>query len=280
MPLARVPAYAPQRAPNWHQIAGLLAIRALQLKVLHLSRRGVGAFASIIGTAIADPGRRNGGWLVQRKIDLSVYFITDPVLCAERGIVETAIAAVAGGATVVQLRDPTGKGRAMLDTARALIAALRPRGVPVIINDRIDIALASGADGAHIGQLDLPVADARALLGPNAILGLSTTNASQAAAAPVPDLDYLGCGPVYGPGVKSDANPVIGLAGLRSAVAASRLPVVAIGGIGLDTAAACVSAGAAGVAVVSAIAAASDPARAAAALRASMDEVRRQGARA
>ncbi len=217
---------------------------------------------------------------MQRKIDLSVYFITDPVLCARRGIVETAMGAVAGGATVVQLRDPHGKGRAMLDTARALIAALRPRGIPVIINDRIDIALAASADGAHIGQLDMPFPDARALLGPNAILGLSTTNAAQTAAAPVADLDYLGCGPVYGPGVKSDANPVIGLSGLRAAIAASRLPVVAIGGIGLDTAAACIAAGAAGVAVVSAIASAADPSHAASILRASVEEARRQGARA
>jgi thiamine-phosphate pyrophosphorylase len=217
---------------------------------------------------------------MRRKLDLSVYFVTDPALCIGRGVVATALAAAAGGATVVQLRDPDAKGRSLLETARALVAALKPHGIPVIVNDRIDIALAAGADGAHVGQQDMPVADARALLGPNAILGLSTTNRAQVLAAPVADLDYLGCGPVYGAGVKTDANPVIGLGGLREAVVESRLPVVAIGGIAISGAKACIEAGAAGVAVVTAIAAAPDAAEAARALRTAVDTGRKSRGRA
>ncbi len=203
--------------------------------------------------------------------DLRVYFVTDPHLCAKRGLVETALQAVAGGATLVQLRDPHAKGRALLEQARALVAALAPSGVPLVVNDRPDIALAAGAQGVHVGQDDIPAALARALMGPEAIVGLSTTSAAQVSRVAWDVVDHIGVGPVFGPGVKSDANPVIGLAGLRDCVALARKPVVAIGGVSLAGAADCIAAGAAGVAVVSAIAGQDDPRAAAADLRRVVD---------
>lgn len=198
--------------------------------------------------------------LVARPHDLSVYFVTDPVLCAARGVVETALAAVQGGATLVQLRDPQANGRALFETARALVAALRPTGVSLIVNDRPDIALAAGAAGVHVGQGDLPAAVVRQLLGPEAIIGLSITDPAQLAAVPWDCVDHLGAGPVFTTATKADAAPAMGLAGLAAVCAQARCPVVAIGGIGLAEAAACIQAGASGVAVVSAIATATDPA--------------------
>lgn len=204
--------------------------------------------------------------------DLRVYFVTDRALCARLGLVETVLQAVAGGATLVQLRDPDAKGRELLEMARALVAALAPTGIPLIVNDRPDIAHAAGAAGVHVGQDDAPPGIAREIMGPGAIIGLSVTQPSQISAIPHGIVDHLGVGPVFGPGVKSDAKPAIGLDGLRACVALARKPVVAIGGVGLGNAAACVEAGADGVAVVSAIAAQTDPQAAAAALRGVVDE--------
>lgn len=209
-----------------------------------------------------------------RRHDLSVYFVTDPVLCAARGVVQTALAAVAGGATLVQLRDPQANGRALFETASALVAALRPTGVPVIINDRPDIALAAGAAGVHVGQGDLPASIVRQLLGPDAIVGLSITEAGQLADVPWDCVDHLGAGPVFSTATKADAAPAMGLPGLTAICARARCPVVAIGGIGLAEAAACIQAGAAGVAVVSAIAAAPDPIEASRRLASAVQEAR------
>lgn len=207
-----------------------------------------------------------------RPVDLRVYFITDPRLCARLGLVETTLRAVSGGATLVQLRDPEAKGRELLEMARALVAALAPLGVPLIVNDRPDIARAAGAAGVHVGQDDAPPEVARAVMGPDAIIGLSVTDPAQMAAIRNDVVDHIGVGPVFGAGVKTDAKPAIGLDGLRACVAAARQPVVAIGGVTLANAGACVAAGAAGVAVVSAIAAEPDPCLAAKEMRLVVDE--------
>ncbi|MET0606049.1 MAG: thiamine phosphate synthase [Beijerinckiaceae bacterium] len=205
------------------------------------------------------------------EADLRVYFVTDPELCERLGLVETVLQAVAGGATLVQLRDPHAASDALVEMARALVAALKPFGVPLIVNDRPDIALAADAQGVHVGQDDIPVEEARAIVGRDALVGLSITKAEQIYRVPWGLVDHLGVGPVFGPGVKTNAKPAIGLEGMRASVAISRRPVVAIGGVSHDNAASCIAAGAAGVAVVSAIAAQSDPRLAAENLRSIVD---------
>jgi thiamine-phosphate pyrophosphorylase len=209
---------------------------------------------------------------VKPQVDLSLYYVTDAPLSAGRGLVETALAAVAGGATIVQLRDPVAKGRELVEQARALVAALRPFGVPLIINDRVDVALAASADGVHVGQDDLPAVDARDMLGPDAIIGLSITDIGQMAHVPWDAVDHLGVGPVVSKGVKPDAAEPMGFAGLAACVRASRKPVVAIGGMTVEAIPRAIIAGADGVAVVAAIAGAHDPEVAARGIRHALDD--------
>ncbi|WGF89425.1 thiamine phosphate synthase [Marinivivus vitaminiproducens] len=203
--------------------------------------------------------------------DLSFY----PVLDLERteGLdpVALAIAAATNGATLLQLRGKQAETRRLVELARALKAALAPFDVPLIINDRVDIALAAGAAGAHVGQDDLPAVDARALLGPDAILGLSVGTIEEAERTPSEILDYVGVGPVYATGSKADAGEPIGLEGLRDLTGRlhareSRLKVVAIGGIGIDHVPEVMATGADGVAIVSALFLAEDVGQAAAAI--------------
>jgi thiamine-phosphate pyrophosphorylase len=196
------------------------------------------------------------------QLDLSVYLVTDPGLCGPRGVDEVVRAAIGGGATVVQLRDPEAKTAALLERARALVALLRPAGIPLIINDRVDVALAARADGVHVGQLDMPVADARALLGPDRILGLSISTLAQLDRAELQFVDYLGVGPIFPTQTKPDARAPIFPSGLAAIVGRSDLPIVAIGGLNAGNAGEAIRAGAQGVAVVSAICAAPDPKRA------------------
>ena len=201
-------------------------------------------------------------------IDLSLYLVLDPELCGgAAGMVETARQAALNGATVVQLRAPDWKKRQWLETAIELKRVLAPYGVPLIINDQVDVALAVDADGVHVGPFDLPPNVVRELIGPDKWLGLSVTNADELRAIPQAGVDYLGIGPVFGAGVKKDAAPACGLPAFADMVAASALPVVAIGGIQLANCASLIEAGADGVAVVSAICGKDDPARATAGLR-------------
>lgn len=189
-----------------------------------------------------------------KPFDLSLYLVLDPDLCGgPQGMVDTARIAAENGATIVQLRAPNWKKRQWLETAFALKAVLDPLGVPLIINDHIDVAIAVDAAGVHIGQADLPPDATRRLIGPHKILGLSTSNAAQMADVPLEWVDYLGVGPVYPTGTKLDASPVIGLDQFSQLMRAKPLPVVAIGGIKHGTAAPLIRAGADGVAVVSAI---------------------------
>ena len=202
--------------------------------------------------------------------DLSLYFVTDRRLCGKRGVSATVEAAVAGGATLVQLRDPEAGTRELVATARTLKALLAPLGVPLIVNDRVDVALAAGADGVHVGQSDMAPADARRLIGPDLILGLSITALSDLAGADLGAVDYLGVGPVFATATKTDAAPPLGLVGLAAIATRTGLSIVAIGGIDASNAAAAIAAGADGVAVVSAIATAPDPRLAAAAILAAV----------
>lgn len=193
------------------------------------------------------------------RLDLSLYLITDQGICAGSGLVETVMAAVRGGVTMVQLRDKHASDGELIDQARRLKAALAGSGVPLIINDRLDVALAAGADGLHMGQDDGDVAMARAALGSEAILGLSVQNQAQMMRVDAEHLDYLGLGPVFATPSKHDHAEPLGFEGLASLVAASPLPTVAIGGLKAEHAAATRQAGAEGLAVISAICDAADP---------------------
>lgn len=193
------------------------------------------------------------------RADLSLYLVTDPGLCETRGLVETVMAAVRGGVTLVQLRDKHASDAELVPVARRLKTALAGSGVPLVINDRLEVALASGADGLHIGQDDGEVADARAALGPDALLGLSVQTREQLARLDPSRLDYLGLGPVFATPSKHDHAAPLGFAGLAELVAASPLPTVAIGGLKAEHARDVYRAGAKGLAVISAICGTPDP---------------------
>ena len=197
------------------------------------------------------------------KQQLKLYLVTDRPLSLGRDIEWVVTEAVKGGATIVQLREKEIDTRTFIGLAARLKAALKPLGVPLIINDRVDVALAVDADGVHIGQSDMPYAIARRLLGPDKIIGLSVENLDEVAEANGLDVDYIAVSPVYGTPTKTDTAEPFGLEGLRRAVALSRHPVVAIGGMNEHTAPDVFAAGADGIAVVSAICSAPDPAAAA-----------------
>ena len=203
---------------------------------------------------------------VPRGADLSLYLVTDSRRCGGRDVPDVVAAAVAGGVTAVQVRDKDASRRELLALVRAVQAAVAGTGVPVVVNDAVDVALLAGADGVHVGQDDLPPEEIRALLGPDVLLGLSVSSVAQARAAerlPAGTVDHLGVGPVWRTATKPDAAEPLGLDGLRQVVAASTLPCVAIGGIDAHNAAAVRATGVAGLCVVSAVCAAPDPAAAA-----------------
>ena len=192
--------------------------------------------------------------------------VTDSALANGRSLAVIVAAAVKGGVTLVQLREKTASTRAFIEQAKVLKRLLAPLRVPLLINDRIDVALAAGADGAHVGQQDMPVALARQLLGPAAIIGLSITELGQVRDRDVELADYLGVGPIFAQSTKLDATSPLGLDGLVEVRRATGKPIVAIGGVSAANADAVRSAGADGIAVVSAIMGADDPRAAAAAL--------------
>lgn len=208
---------------------------------------------------------------MRRCPDLSLYLVLDPGLCAGVGLVETARAAVAGGATVVQLRDKAAGTARMIETGRALKAALAGTGVVLIVNDDVEAAVAIGADGLHIGQGDMAVTEARARIGPAMVLGLSVETPALAAAVDPALVDYIGAGPVFATPSKLDHKAPVGFEGLAAQVAASPVPAVAIGGLKAEHVAQVLKAGAQGVAVVSAICGQPDPKAAARALRDRID---------
>ena len=197
------------------------------------------------------------------SLDLSLYLVTDPALCAERGLEATVMAAVRGGVSVVQLRDKHASDEEMIAQAIRLKALLDEYEVPLIINDRIEVALASGADGLHIGQSDGDPVEARRRLGEDALIGLSVQTLEQLKAVDVERIDYLGLGPVYATPTKPDHAAPLGIEGLTQLVRSSPLPTVAIGGISLANAGEVLTSGTDGLAVVSALCSAEDPAAAA-----------------
>lgn len=197
------------------------------------------------------------------SLDLSLYLVTDPALCAERGLEATVMAAVRGGVSVVQLRDKHASDEEMIAQAIRLKALLDEYEVPLIINDRIEVALASGADGLHIGQSDGDPVEARRRLGDDVLIGLSVQTLEQLKAVDVERIDYLGLGPVYATATKPDHAAPLGIEGLTQLVGSSPLPTVAIGGISLTNAGDVMSSGTDGLAVVSALCSAEDPAAAA-----------------
>ncbi|PRB12838.1 thiamine-phosphate pyrophosphorylase [Microbacterium sp. MYb72] len=202
--------------------------------------------------------------------DLSLYLVTDPGLCGERGVVETVRMAVDGGVRLVQLRDKRATDAETTAQLVELSRVIDGRAL-LVVNDRLDAALAARAagarvDGVHLGQGDSSVLRARAALGPDALIGLTANSTEHLAALgelPEGTVDYLGVGVIRPTSTKPDHPPALGIEGFAAVAAASPLPCVAIGGVGIDDAEALREAGAAGLAVVSALCAADDPAAAA-----------------
>ncbi len=211
-----------------------------------------------------------------RAVDLRLYALVDPERADGRDLAELAALLAAGGATLLQLRDKRSETRVLVERARAIKAALVRFHVPLVVNDRVDVALAAGADGVHVGQDDMAVKDARRLLGPDAIIGLSIKTVAQAEAAPVERLDYVGIGGVFATASKNNPDPPIGAAGLQRIAGVFRrrapaLPLCAIAGIDHGNAGGTIAAGADGVAVISALSLAADPTAAARDLRGIVD---------
>lgn len=203
--------------------------------------------------------------------DLSLYLVLGADDTGGRPFEEVVLAAVAGGVTLVQLREKHAPTRTQLEHARRLKALLQPRGVPLIVNDRIDVALAAGADGVHLGQEDMPPKEARQLLGTELLIGLSVGDGEEATTADPGLVDYVGIGPAFMTGTKHDAGKAIGPNGVATLRKQVALPSVAIGGINAGNASSLRDSSIEGVAVVSAICAADDPKRAAQELRAAFD---------
>ena len=209
------------------------------------------------------------------RADLRLYAIVDPEHAGGHALPDLARRVAEGGATLVQLRDKREDTREMVAQARAIRAALAPLGVPFIVNDRVDVALAAGADGVHLGQEDMEVADARRLLGRDAIIGWSVKTMPEAQAAPLQHLTYIAVGAVFPTASKDNPTP-IGPEGLRQIAAEIRarapgFPVGAIAGINDTNAADVIAAGADGVCAISALSSAPDPAAAARKLRGVVD---------
>lgn len=198
-----------------------------------------------------------------KREDLGLYLVTDRDLCLGRSLDEVVRGAVEGGVTMVQLREKNSSTRDFVELALRLKPLCQAAGVPLIINDRIDVALAVDADGVHIGQSDMPYEEARRLLGADKIIGLSVENFGDLEVANGLDVDYVGISPVYGTPTKTDTATPFGLEGLRRAVRMSQHPTVAIGGMNSSTIGDVIGAGADGVAVVSAICSAPSPRKAA-----------------
>lgn len=194
-----------------------------------------------------------------RDFDLGVYLVTDRACCGARSVDEVVSAAIDGGVTLVQLRDKNIDARPMLALGRRLLELLRPAGIGLIVNDRIDVALALDAEGVHIGQQDMPYAEARRQLGPKKIIGVSVGSEAEARQAAGWDVDYVGVGPVYPTATKPDAGMALGADEAARLARISGHRAVAIGGIDVTNAAALYAAGLEGVAVISAICAAPDP---------------------
>jgi thiamine-phosphate pyrophosphorylase len=204
------------------------------------------------------------------KQNLLLYLCTDRILSPVRPITETVEEAIAGGVTMVQIREKETSTLEFYRIVCEVKAITRRRRIPLVINDRLDIALAAGADGLHIGRSDLPLREARRLAGNAMFIGVSASTAEEALEAERGGADYIGAGAVYPTGSKIDAGEAIGIEGLAGICAAVKIPVVGIGGINAENAPLVARAGAAGAAVISAILSQDNIRAAAAALKAAL----------
>jgi thiamine-phosphate pyrophosphorylase len=198
-----------------------------------------------------------------QNIDYSLYLVTDRGLAKGRSTLDIIRPAVQGGVTCVQLREKECSTLEFIEQAQLIKAYLQSKGVPLIINDRVDVALAVEADGVHLGQTDMPLDMAKKIIGDSMIIGISAESLADAVAAEKGGADYLGVSPIYATPTKTDTAPPLGLEGLRAIRQKVNLPLVGIGGLNRDNAAAVIRHGGDGVAVVSAIVAADDPRQAA-----------------
>jgi thiamine-phosphate pyrophosphorylase len=196
---------------------------------------------------------------MRKRIDWRLCFIADSEATAGRDLLQLVAEAVEGGATIIQVRGKKWTSRAFLDLGLKAARLLRSKKIPLIINDRVDIALACEADGVHLGQDDMPLPYARELLGKDRIIGISAATPAEAEAAESGGADYIGAGPVFGTSSKRDLGPLLGLEGLREIRQKVKIPILAIGGISSANVSDVISAGADGVAVISAIASAANP---------------------
>ena len=201
--------------------------------------------------------------------------VTDRELAGNRSIEDVVAAGVKGGVTVVQLREKNCSTLEYILLAKRVKLILKSAGVPLIINDRIDVALACQADGVHVGQTDMPYQEARRIMGRKAIVGLTVETMDQARQAENLDADYLGVSTIYGTPTKTDTINEWGLDGLQYLRGQTKHLLVAIGGINRSNAANVIQAGADGIAVVSAICAAPDPESAAKELSSIISQVRK-----
>lgn len=214
--------------------------------------------------------------MARLRFDPGLYLVTDRTLAGTRPVEEVIRASVRGGVSMVQLREKGLDTRDFVALARRLKTEFP--ALPLIINDRVDVALVAGADGVHVGQRDISYADARAVLGPEAIIGLSVETIEQAVEAEASDCDYFGVSPIFPTPTKTDVETSWGLEGLHALRRRSRKLLIAIGGINASNAAEVLAAGADGLAVVSAICAAADPEAASRELRGIVENVRRSRA--
>jgi len=205
-----------------------------------------------------------------------LYLVTDPGLTRDRPLLQVVAEALEGGVTAVQLRDKQASPRDLMELGTEMRRIAHRYGAPFLVNDRVDLALALEADGVHVGREDLPPLEARRLMQRPRILGVSAGSVREALAAQEAGADYLGVGPVFATATKPDSGEPIGLAGLAAVAAAVRVPVVAIGGIHGGNAASVIEAGAAGVAVISALVSAADPEAAAREIRWGVTEALRK----
>jgi thiamine-phosphate pyrophosphorylase len=197
------------------------------------------------------------------RVNWKLCFIADSEAAAGKDILQLIGAAVEGGATIIQLRGKKWTSREFLEIGIKTVQFLRPKKIPLIINDRVDIALACEADGVHLGQDDRPLLYAREILGKKRIIGISVSTPEDAKAAEIGGADYIGAGPIFRTLSKKDVGPLLGLEGVCKIREKVKVPILAIGGISAANAADVIAAGADGVAVISAITAAENPKKAA-----------------
>jgi thiamine-phosphate pyrophosphorylase len=208
------------------------------------------------------------------NIDLSLYLVTDRALSMGKSTEQIVEDAVKGGVSMVQLREKDTPTKEFYDLACSLMKLLKPYNIPLIINDRLDIAIASNADGLHIGQSDMPYSIVRKILGKDKIIGLSVETIEQAREANNLDVDYIGLSPVFSTDSKKDINTPLELEGIKEIASFTKHPTVAIGGINKANTADIIKNGANGIAVISAIVSQEDPRKAAEELKSIIQEAR------